>query len=172
MGALKVKPLWPPVLSSPAPTKRCHLLPPHLPASPGEGPVGGAGLTANIPSVRRQHSLFRCPGVSLWLSASHGPATSSGQQLLKPEMGRKQKPGVKACLSVPPRELHRRAMEAGPEWKHWLCMNGIPGPGRHRCVCVAMLLAYHTPDSRRGLVLSCPYPTLYLSCSSPGPLRV
>ena len=136
LGALKVKPLWPPALSSPAPTKRGHLLPPHLPASPGGGPVGGAGLTANIPSVRRQHSLFRCPGVSLWLSASHGPATSSGQQLLNPEMGRKQKPGVKACLSVPPGELRRRAMEAGPEWKHWALHERHPGPRETQvCLC-------------------------------------
>lgn len=67
----------------------------------------------NIPSVCRQHSLFRCPGVSLRLSASHGPATSSGQQLLKLETGRKQETRCQRLSVSAPR---RAGQESHRDW--------------------------------------------------------
>lgn len=97
--ALMAKPLWPPPLSGhQPPTKRSQ-----LPASPASLPrresQGGGGCSPHrdIPSVCRQLAPFRCPGVSPRLSASHSPSTSSSQQLLKPEKGRKWKPGVSRC---------------------------------------------------------------------------
>lgn len=92
----------------PPPTKSSR-----LPAAPAASPeenhtagsreagvgVGGHRPHRDIPSVCRQLAPFRCQGVSPRLSASHSPSTSSGQQLLKPEKGRKWKPGV-SRLSV------------------------------------------------------------------------
>lgn len=101
------------------------------------------------------------PGHFLWPTA---PETGDGK---------KTRNQVSAPICQYPQESW-----AGELWRldqsgsTGLPMNGVTGPGRHRCVCVTMVLAYHTPDSRIGLVWSCPYPTPYLSCSSPGPLRV
>lgn len=103
--------------------------PHHVPASPEESQVGGAGLT-------RTYRLFvgssLCSAVlELALGSPHptAPSTSSTQQLLKPEKGRKWKPGV-SRLSVSatgwstqsgiwkaPREPGKKTWEQGSEGK-------------------------------------------------------
>ena len=158
----------------------------------------GSRSHRDIPSDRRQLSLFRCPRVSPRLSASHGPSTSSSQQLLKPEKRRKWKPGV-SCVSVratdltypvqdlegPPGRARQKSHgpgvlekgeEAGEDWKHW-----APFPvkalsqahTRHMCVLYVLVVsADHMPDLGIGLALFCPDPTPHLSCSSLRLLRV
>lgn len=178
------------------PTKRSQ-----LPASPegnhtaGRGKAGGGHRPhRDIPSACRQLAPFRCQGVSPRLSASHSPSTSSGQQLLKPEKGRKWKPGA-SRLSVsatgqpaqagtwkgPQEERARKAthrefegsvVEAGQDGQH-----GAPAILRaalshvRLCTCSWAPLT-HVPKSEMGLVLSYPDSTPCLSCSSPRLFRV
>lgn len=99
LRALKANPLWPPPFSFHQPPPReatCLSLTSQPPRKGALGPGGGGEGRSHrdIPSDGRQLSLFRCPRVSPQLSASHGPSTSSSQQLLKPEKRRKWKPGV------------------------------------------------------------------------------
>lgn len=157
-------------LSSPAPTKEGATCCPYA-SLPQEGAQWGAGLATYRPSVDALSVLLsRSPACgSLHPTARPLPLANSS---LKPETGRKQNPGVKACLSVPTGELRRkrrRAMERDRAESTGLPMSGVPGPGRHRCVCVTMLLAYpRLIPERPGpvLSLSCPISVLFISRAS------
>lgn len=141
-GALKAKPLY---HSSPAPDQEGYLPAPSPISLLRREPCRGRRPHRDIPSVCRQLTLFRCPGISSQPSTSHSPSTSSSQQILKPEKRRKWRPYVSRLsvsatgqpaqsgtwkLPPPPtwknqagkpwnRRSEGKEVEVGKDWKHW-----------------------------------------------------
>lgn len=139
-GALKAKPLY---HSSPAPDQEGYLPAPSPISLLRREPCRGCRPHRDIPSVCRQLTLFRCPGISSQPSTSHSPSTSSSQQILKPEKRRKWRPYV-SRLSVSatgqPAQSGTWKLPPPPTWK-----NQAGKPWNRRSEGKGLCLSLHHP---------------------------